>query len=269
MEIRDLTPDEEPLFFKCLEDWSTEMDDAGDHKERWYRAMSGRGLRVKVAADERGTVGGMIQYLPIEHTAAEGRNLYMVQCIWVHGYKQGRGNFQKKGMGKALLAAAEEDARALGADGLAVWGLVLPFFMRASWFRRHGYRPVDRDGISSLLWKPFREGAAAPRWVRLRKKPAAEPGVVSVEAFVNGWCPGMNMVFERAKRAVAELGGGDPAVPLRFREHRTDDPAVFAEWGLRDGLFVDGRAVRTGPPPSYEKIRGLLAARLKRLPRQG
>ena len=265
MEIRDLTAADEALYFQCLEDWSTEMPEAGGHKERWYRAMRAQGLRVKLAADERGTVGGMIQYLPVEHTAAEGSGLYMVQCVWVHGYRQGRGNFQKQGMGQALLAAAEEDARALGARGLAAWGVMLPFFMRASWFRRRGYAAVDRDGISVLLWKPFEAGAAAPRWVRKRKAPAAEPGVVSVEAFVNGWCPAMNMVFERAKRAAAELGAGDPASRLRFREHHTADPAVFAEWGLRDGLFVDGRPVRTGPPPSYEKIRALLAGRLERL----
>jgi hypothetical protein len=35
---------------------------------------------------------------------------------------------------------------------------------------------------------------------------------------------------------------------------------------LRDedrALFVDGKEVRTGPPPSYEKIRAILAKRVK------
>ncbi len=264
MEIRDLTPADEGLFFQCLEDWSEEMREAGDHKERWYRGLRDRGLRVKLAADDHGAVGGLIQYLPVEYSAAEGSGLYMVQCVWVHGYKKGRGNFQKRGMGQALLAAAEEDARALGARGIAAWGVILPFFMRASWFRRQGYVPADRDGISMLLWKPF-EAGAAPRWIRRKKTPAVEPGVVTVSAFVNGWCPAMNTVFERAKRAAAELGAGDPAGRLRFREYHTADPAVFAEWGIRDGLFVDGRPVRTGPPPSYEKIRGIVAGRLRRV----
>ena len=58
--------------------------------------------RVKLALDDDGQVGGMIQYLPIEHSFAEGRHLHYVACTWVHGHKQGRGNFQKRGMGKAL-----------------------------------------------------------------------------------------------------------------------------------------------------------------------
>jgi GNAT superfamily N-acetyltransferase len=67
--------------------------------------------------------------------AAEG--LYFVYCIHVPGHKQGRGNFQGHGMGTALLCAAEEDARRLGAKGMAAWGVWLPFWMKASWFKKH------------------------------------------------------------------------------------------------------------------------------------
>jgi hypothetical protein len=85
---------------------------------------------------------------------------------------------------------------------------------------------------------------------------------VIVTCFKNGWCPAQNMVYERAKRAAAELG--DPVV---FREVDTFDREVAVEWGISDGLFVDDRQIRTGPPPSYEKIRKAIvkkAAALKR-----
>ena len=118
----------------------------------------------------------MIQYLPIEHSPAQGSGLYFILCVWVHGYKQGRGNFQKKGMGTALLEAAEADARALGAAGMAAWGVVLPFWMRASWFRKHGYRKADTLGMMALVWKPFTADAAPPAWIRPRKKPARKKG---------------------------------------------------------------------------------------------
>jgi GNAT superfamily N-acetyltransferase len=65
--------------------------------------------------DDNGTVGGKIQYLPVEQSNVDGSGLYFILCIWVHGHKQGRGNFQRRGMGRALLEAAETDARALGA----------------------------------------------------------------------------------------------------------------------------------------------------------
>jgi hypothetical protein len=132
--------------------------------------------------------------------------------------------------------------------------------MKASWFKRQGYRPVDRIGIQVLLWKPFSSEAEPPRWVRQKRKPQLTPGKVTVSAFVNGWCPAQNIVFERARRAAAELGE-----KVLFQAYHTQDPAVFAEWGIADGLYIDGRSVRTGPPPSFETIRRLIARRARAL----
>ena len=260
MRIVDLDEENQELYFQCLEDWSEEMGEAGDHKKAWYCRMAGCGLRVKLALDDAGVVGGMIQYGPIEHSFVRGEGLHFIYCIWVHGYKRGRGDFQGRGMGKALLHAAEEDARVAGAKGMAAWGIVLPFWMKASWFRRQGYRRVDRDGMARLMWKPFQEGAVAPRWVRRKKTPEPIPGKVAVTAFINGWCPAQNLVYERARRAAAALG--DRVV---FQEHHTADGSEFEEWGVVDGLFVDGRQVRSGPPPSYEKIEALMEKRVRKL----
>ena len=262
MKVVDLPQEQEKAYFQCLEEWSEELREAGDHKEKWFERMRGRGLRVKVAQDDQGVVGGMIHYVPIEQVAVEGRDLYYLYCIWVHGYAQGRGNFQKKGLGRALLQAAEEDVRQLGAKGFVVWGLSLPIFMRASWFRKQGYRRVDRDGMQELLWKPFSAEAVAPKWIKQKKRPAAEPGKVVVTCFKNGWCPAQNMVYERARRAAAELGDR-----VAFRAIDTFERDAAAEWGISDALFVDSRQIRTGPPPSYEKIRQVIAGKLKKLRR--
>lgn len=260
MRVIDLQPEHERLYFLCLEDWSTEIREAGSHKERWYRRMKNRGLRVKLVLDDAGTVAGMIQYLPIEQSHVHGRGLYFIYCIWVHGYNKGRGDFQKRGLGTALLEAAEEDARCLGATGMAAWGLALPFWMKASWFRKRGYLRADRQGMAVLLWKAFDQSAQPPQWIRKKKVPSPQPDRVTVSAFVNGWCPAQNMVFERARRAAAELG--DRVV---FQEYHTADRAVFDEWGICDALFVDGQEVHTGPPPSYERVRAIIAKRLRRL----
>ena len=69
-----------------------------------------------------------------------------------------------------------------------------------------------------------------------------------------------NLVYERAKRAAAEFGN-----KVVFQEHDTANRDTLLEWGILDGLFIDGRAVRTGPPPSYEKIRQLIEKRAKKL----
>jgi len=261
MEIIDLRDEHKPLYCVCLEDWSDEVREGGDRKVQWYEKMKDRGLRVKLALDDKGEVGGMIQYVPIEVSpSAEGKDLYFILCIWVHGHKKGRGNFQKRGMGKALLQAAEEDAKKKGAKGMVAWGMSIPVFMRASWFKKHGYKPADKMGMQVLLLKPFSEEAKPPRWIKPTKTPETIPGKVTVTALLHGWCPAMNMTVERARRAASEFGDRVIFTPVD-----ASDRGTILEWGISDALFIDKKQVRTGPPPSYKKIKNKIAKRVKRL----
>lgn len=259
MKITDITPEYEQSYFCCLEEWSEDMKEAGDHKQRWYEYMKDKGIRVKFALDDNGTIGGMIQYVPIEYSIFEGQDLYVVLCIWVHGHKKGCGNYQHQGMGTALLKAAEEDCRQLGANGLVTWGIIFPAFMRASWFKRKGYKVVDKNGIMRLLWKPFNEKAVPPKFIKQIKQPEKGTDKVNVTIFRNGWCPVMNMACERAKRASKDFEG-----KIEIQEYDTTNREIIKEWGITDGLFIDGKEVRTGPPPTYEKIRKKIASRVKK-----
>ena len=259
MEIIDLTEKHHHAYFCCLEEWSDEMKEAGNHKELWYQKIKEKGLGVKLAVDDE-KVLGMIQYLPSDYAMIEGDNIYFIACIWVHGYKQGVGKQQKKGIGKALLQAAEEDVRSRDADGLAAWGISQPFWMKASWFKKQGYKKVDKNGMAVLLFKPFKEKVTKPKWIKEKKKPEKIPGKSSVTVFINGWCPAQNLVYERAKRAAREFGD-----QVLFNEIYTFERNVAREWGISDGLFIDGKQVRTGPPPSYEKIKKKIEKKVKKL----
>ncbi len=261
MKIIELADEHRALFAVCLEDWSDDVREAGTRRAEWIARFLERGLRAQLALDDEGTVCGMVQHLPIEHSVAAGSGLQFIPCIWVHGHKQGRGNRQGHGMGSALLEAAEADARARGASGMAAWGVWLPFWMKASWFKRHGYRKADRQGLAVLLWKPFTDDARPPRWhPKGRELPEPVPGKVNVTAFVNGWCTVGNLIAARARRAALELGER-----VAYREVDTSEPGAVARWGFSDALFVDGKQVGSGPPPSYEKVRGLIAKRVRRL----
>ncbi len=251
MRIIDLDEANVPSYLVCLEDWSEEMREAGDHKAQWYSRMKEKGLRVKLALSDDDTAGGMIQYGPLDISFAEGDNLYFIFCIWVHGYKKGRGDFRGRGMGAALLQAAEEDARSRGAKGIAAWGLRLPIWMKASWFRKHGYRIADKDGMRALVWKRFTDDARPPKWIKKVKTPESADGKVSITAFRSGWCPAMNIAFERAKRAAAleEFAG-----VVDFKEIDTSGRDKLLEWGIGDAVYMDGREIRNGPPPPYGKV---------------
>lgn len=260
IHIEDLSGETKGDYFICLDDWSAEMKDGVCRKECWYNAMQEKGLRVKLALNDAGVVAGMIQYAPIEHSWVEGEDLYFIYCIWVHGHKKGRGDLRKRGVGTALLRAAENDAKALQTKGLVAWGLCLPFFMRSGWFKKHGYKKVDRKDITELLWKPFSNDAAPPRWIRAKRKPELVDGKVVVTALVNGWCSGVNGMMERAKQVSSEFG--DKVV---YREIDTGDRAVVREWGVSDGLFVDKKNIYKGPPLSNEKIKKIIGKKVQRL----
>ena len=259
MKIIGISPEHENTYFCCLEDWSEEMKEAGDNKQRWYERMKDKGVRVKLGQEDNGEISSMIQYMPIEHSIFEGENLYAILCIWVHGYKEGVGNHQKKGRGTALLNAAEADCKKLGTNGMVAWGMGIPVWMKASWFRKHGYKVVDKSGISRLLWKPFNEQAMPPKMIKSRKKPEKGKDKVSITMFRNGWCPAMNLVYERALRAADEFEG-----EVDIKQYDTVQKEVLNEWGISDGLYIDGKAVRLGPPPSYHKIRKKIEKKVNR-----
>ena len=260
MKIVDISPETEKIYFCCLEDWSDEMKEAGDHKQRWYEQMKDKGVRVKLAKDENDVVTGMIQYLPIEYSMFEGENLHVVLCIWVHGHKQGIGDQRNKGMGKSLLKAAEKDCREMGSGGLVTWGLGIPAFMRASWFKKHGYKVVDKSGIMRLLWKPFNDEVSPPKFMKKKKKPGKGMNKVDITVFKTGWCPAMNITYERTLRASGKFGDR-----IDLKEYDTLDRRIVEEWGISDGIFIDGKELRTGPPPKYEKVHRKIEKRAQRI----
>lgn len=260
MEIIDLSSEYEETYCRCLEDWSDEMKEAGGLKKIWLEKKKKEGLRVKLAKDEEGKIAGMIQYIPIEHAPVAGSGLYYIYCIWVHGHKEGVGNRQKKGTGTMLLSAAEQDCRDLGAAGIAAWGIILPFFMRSRWFKKHGFKRADRVGMIELVWKPFTAGAVKPRLLKMKRKPLVEKGTLTVTCLRNGWCPAQNISCERMKRAAAEYSSS-----IKYVEIDTEKRENLEEWGIADAIFIDDNTVPTGPPPSYEKLRKKLKKKMKRV----
>ena len=158
-----------------------------------------------------------------------------------------------------MLQAAEQDVKALGAKGIAAWGLTLPFWMKAAWFKKHGYKKVDADGVAALMWKPFSEDTIPPHWRKPQKTPTLLPDKVKISAFIHGWCTAQNIAIERMIKVASEFP--DHVI---YEQYNTRDRAVLEEWGLSDALFIDADAVNTGPPPSYKKLKDLVVKKLKK-----
>lgn len=132
--------------------------------------------------------------------------------------------------------------------------------MQASWFKRHGYKVVDKAGIMRLMWKPFDENAIPPKFMKPKKLPEKGKETVNVTIFRNGWCPNFNIAYERTIRASKEFPG-----KVSLTEYNTNDKALLNEWGISDGLFIDGKEINTGPAPSYKKLVKKISNRAKKI----
>jgi GNAT superfamily N-acetyltransferase len=262
-EIIDLTEENLPDFCGCLTPDDEVMKEAGSIKATWCRKKGGGEFGAKLARLPGGELAGMIQYVRGEESPALGEDFFFVHCIWIPPAKRNSAGAQrKKGMGIALLKAAEEDVKRRGASGLAVWGTPLPFFMKSSWFRKQGYRAIDKSGIQQLLWKPFAPGAEPPAWREpVPPDPAGfSPDKVTVTRFINGICPAMNAVHHRFQRAAQEIGDIVKVITID-----TSDPQVLQHWGQTDSVYINKKEFPLGPPPSYKKILNALKKAVKKL----
>jgi hypothetical protein len=111
-----------------------------------------------------------------------------------------------------------------------------------------------------LMWKQFNGNGMPPKFMEPKRKPGKGTGKVNLDLFINGWCPAQNMSCERARRASMEFQGR-----IELREFNTRDREVVKEWGIFEGLFLDGKEIRIGPPPSYEKLRKKIARKVKKI----
>jgi GNAT superfamily N-acetyltransferase len=250
MRLEDVSKATEGTFFRCLHDERPDDPEVVAVRRKWYEENRKRGLRAKVLVLDGGEVAALCQYLPIEHSHYIGEGLMAILCMWVHGYDHHIGNRQGNGYGRFMLEAVEEDARSSGFKGVAVWGKDFPYWNPVSFYEHMGYARVDQVGMDVLAWKPFTGDAKPPRLLRQVEKPVPDDGRVQVVSLYTGWCGGFGFNL-LAREAVKGLDG-----IVDFVEVDTSNRENLMEWGISDGILLDGRPYRSdGPPFTAEELR--------------
>jgi GNAT superfamily N-acetyltransferase len=242
-----MQPEDEPFVASCTHVGETaEWDAACARRIPWLRELRGQGLCVKIALLD-GQHAGFLYLFPIEiaPVGPVGQDLSVIQCLTVQEGLKGRG------VGGALVAAAEREARARGKVGLVVTAFYHDFwFMPASFFEACGFTVARRKGDAAILWLAFDESAQPPHLLERRYRFTPVPNKVVIDLFWSRSCLTTDTEAERVREVAAEFGD-----TVLLREHRTDDPAVRDRCGIYRAIMIDGQEVGWGYEAPKEGLR--------------
>ena len=247
IEVRDMTSDDEYFVSTCSHvSESDEIDACGRRRLEWLRSMHPKGLRTKVALLD-GKHAGFLYAMPIEICPAMlmGRDLLMFPCLWVVKGANSRG------IGKALLAEAELEAHHQRKKGITTLGHYGDFwFMPATFFEKHGYSAVLRDGDRAVLWKVFDESAEPPSFLESKYEFIPVAGKVVVDLFWFTFCQTVDVEAQRVREVAGEFG--DLVV---LNEYCADDRDILLRYQRPRGIFVNGREIGWGHEAPKDGIR--------------
>lgn len=252
IHIEDLN--EETLWFvaTCTHvGESADWDRGGAVRRAWIEEMLPQGLQIKVALDGEQPIG-FIHLLPIEHTAfgIKGHDLLTIPCLALKDAYHGRG------IGRMLMEATEEAARATDAKGLALIGYEWEddfWFMRADFFRHFGYQEATRRGNAVILWKRFAHDADLPQFFDSAWEYEPVPGKVTFDAFWNRQCLTSATEMHNVREVCAEYGDR-----VLVREYNASDPAVRDRYQIGRLLAVNGRKIGWGYEAPREGLRAAI-----------
>jgi GNAT superfamily N-acetyltransferase len=277
MEIRELRQDELDLaVLPCADPGFRKTLNQGIALRREFlRNMMGRGLSILAALEDEGEeektyypgvgdvrtkdlsskgkiVAGLIEYLPIEETnfPVKGRNLVFIHCIWVIP------PFWRKGVATSLIEALHKTARLRDFSGAAViayekeswWGFF--DYMPGWFFRKFGFKQVERDGNSILMLKSYKD-AKPPQFILPERKTTSKSARTKAQLFWSGQCPYSWWVKKLAEKEF----GKNARIELSFVN--TDDRKTVKKSGITFGLAINGKIIYNRIP-SWDEVKTAL-----------
>jgi len=253
IEIHDMEPADEYFVGTCTHtNESKEIDLSARTRLAWLKARHDKGSRVKIATVD-GKVAGFLHVIPIEFCpwGPLGRDLLVIPCLV--SVNKGRG------VGRALLAGAEQEARQQGRKAIVTIGYRHGFwYMPAGFFEANGFSECagaaharfDVEHKAALLWRVLDENAERPALLRPNYKFEAIRGIVVVDLFWNDFCQTSNIEAQRVREVAAEFG--DSVV---LNQYSADDRPALLRHQIARGIFINGREIGWGHEAPRDGIR--------------
>jgi len=248
--VHDMQADDEYFVSTCSHvNESERIDACAETRRQLFSTMKSEGAVFKVAILDHHHVGTAYG-IPIESSpwGPLGDSLMVIPCLYVQP------EWTSRGVGKALIAAIEEEAKQGNCHAITMTAYrELPgaeWFMPASYFELLGYAPVESRGREVLLWKPIRTEAIAPHFLQPHYVFEPIEGVVVVDLFWNMFC--LTSVMEARNVRDVCLEFGDQVV---LREFQAEDRSVLIQYQISRGIFINGKEIGWGYEAPKEGLR--------------
>ncbi len=261
IEIRDMNAADEYFVGTCTHtNESEEIDACASRRLAWLRNMRAKGLRVKVAT-LNGERAGFLYVIPVEFCpwGPLGHNLLVIPCLYVLN--------KGHGVGRALITAAEEEAKRQGRKALVTMGYRHDFwFMPASFFETNGFLPCqprhsersDAKDRPVLLWRVLDEHAEAPIPLTPDYRFTPMPGKVVIDLSWNTFCQTSGIEAQRVREVAAEFGDS-----VALNEYCADDRAVLIRHHIPRAIFINGHEIGWGYEAPKDGLREAIVQALR------
>jgi GNAT superfamily N-acetyltransferase len=247
LEVRDMTAKDEYFVGCCSHvEESKEIDMAARRRVGWIRRKFEEGLRVKVALLD-GLHAGFLYLMPIEISpwGPLGNDLLVISCLYVTLDKQ------RRGVGRALVRAAEDETKRWKAKGIVTTAYYHDFwFMPATFFEKMGFRVANRRGPTGILWRAYDPSAELPRFLERNYSFQPVEGKVVIDLFWSSICSTSEIEAQRVREVASEFGDA-----VILNEYASDKPAILREYQTPRGIFINGDEIYWGYGAPKEGIR--------------
>ena len=261
MEIQTITEDNLDLICAICLDPSVDqetrdlMDKGMDDRLCWIKKMMPKGLEILVALEKprqeeihykwvgkmlhsdlavQGQVPmGLLEFIPIEYALepVEGAECLFIDCMWVLP------PFWLKGIGKSLIESFIEKAKKYGGasvityDGDRWFGTSIKY-MPSSFFKRFGFKEVDRDGSRVLLSLDL-GSSIKPKFIIPKFKSSINNKNLNLDIFFNSQCPWSKYMINTIKKGVSKYFN------INLNIINTNERELVEELGVSRGICLN------------------------------
>ena len=256
--IRDMTKHDEYYVGTCthVNENNFERELSCSRRISWLRSMEKQGLRVKVALVDN-VHAGFLYIMPIEINPwnIQGNNLMVFPCL------VSQSKFSKKGIGKALLKAAEEEGKSQDRNGIATIGYFWDFwFMPADYFVNLGFKVAEKRDEEAILWKQFDLNVEPPKFREENYSFKPIKGKIVIDLFWDRFCLTSDVEAQRVREITSEFGN-----KVILNKYSAVDQKILQQYGISRRIYVNGKRIEVGPEIEKSKLRAAIKNALNKL----